>query len=104
MKLGRFAMRNSVPLQDRVSSPPGAIGFRRSLMLRVLIGLVFAALMGLVCVAPAWAQEDEEKGKGGMTAGTPSCTTLSSVPTDTFFRTTVTCISPGRFGSSNLSV
>src|SRR5258707_13745652 len=29
---------------------------------------------------------------------------FTSVPTDTFFNVIVTCISPGRFGSSNLSV
>jgi hypothetical protein len=33
-----------------------------------------------------------------------SCTTVISVPHDTFLNVTVTWISPGRFGSSNLSV
>ena len=45
-----------------------------------------------------------EKAAAGMTAGTPSCTTFSSVPTDTSFNVTVVTISPGRLGSSNLSV
>jgi hypothetical protein len=39
-----------------------------------------------------------------MTAGIPSCVTLSSVPQDTAFRVTVVTISPGMFGSSNWSV
>src|SRR6476646_6548541 len=34
-----------------------------------------------------------------MASGRPSCTTLSSVPTDTFFNVTVTWMSPGRLGS-----
>ena len=41
---------------------------------------------------------------GGMTSGIPSCTMFTSVPTETFFKLTVTFISPGRFGSSNRSV
>ena len=39
-----------------------------------------------------------------ITAGIPSCTTLSSVPQATGRRVTVTCISPGRLGSSKVSV
>jgi hypothetical protein len=45
-----------------------------------------------------------EHASGGMTSGSPSCTMFTSVPTETFFNVTVTRISPGRFGSSNLSV
>ena len=41
---------------------------------------------------------------GGITSGTPSCTTFISVPTDTSRSVTVVTISPGMFGSSNLSV
>src|ERR671919_220976 len=34
-----------------------------------------------------------------MASGIPSCTMFTSVPQDTFFKDTVVCISPGRFGS-----
>ena len=40
----------------------------------------------------------------GMTLGTPSCTTLNSVPHETGFKVTVTWMTPGRFGSSKRSV
>jgi len=39
-----------------------------------------------------------------MASGTPACTMFSSVPQDTCFKETVVCISPGKFGSSNVSV
>src|SRR5437867_1247601 len=39
-----------------------------------------------------------------MTAGTPSWVMFNSVPQETFSSVIVVCISPGRFGSSNLSV
>jgi len=39
-----------------------------------------------------------------MVSGTPSWVMFTSVPQDTFFKLMVTCIRPGRFGSSNLSL
>src|SRR6185437_9768293 len=39
-----------------------------------------------------------------MTSGIPSCTMFSSVPQDTLFKVIVFRISPGKFGSSKLSV
>ena len=36
--------------------------------------------------------------------GDAFCTTFNSVPTETCFKVIVVCISPGMFGSSNLSV
>src|SRR5213592_1866108 len=33
-----------------------------------------------------------------MMSGTPACVISTSVPTDTFFNVTITCISPGRLG------
>src|SRR5215471_2694533 len=48
--------------------------------------------------------QPRQHASGGMTAGTPSWTTCNSVPQETRFKVIVVCISPGRFGSSNLSV
>ena len=41
---------------------------------------------------------------GWNDSGTPSCTMFSSVPHETFLSVIVVCISPAKFGSSNLSV
>ncbi len=48
--------------------------------------------------------QPREQASDGMASGIPSWTIFTSVPQETFFRDIVVSISPGRLGSSNLSV